>query len=181
MGIDLGKDPAAVRAVLDELKRAEFKGYKYEGAEGSFEILVRKSTGAFQPYFQLEGLRVLVTKRKRTGGIFSEATIQVRMGETVEHTAAEGDGPVNALDNALRKALEPMYPCLSKVRLTDYKVRVLDERDGTAAGVRVLITSSDGKAAWSTVGVSTNVIEASWLALVDSIEYKLLKEKVAQK
>ena len=122
-----------------------------------------------------------MTKRKRTGGIFSEATIQVRMGETVEHTAAEGEGPVNALDNALRKALEPMYPCLSKVKLTDYKVRVLDESSGTSCGVRVIITSSDGKAAWNTVGVSTNVIEASWLALVDSIEYKLLKEKVARK
>ena len=176
MGLNLAGQPETVRAVLARLKQAEFQGYKYEGAEGSFEILVRKSMGSYRPFFELEGLRVVVTKQQRTGEIFSEATIRVRMGDSTEHTAAEGDGPVNALDNALRKALEPLYPGLADVRLTDYKVRVLDERDGTAAKVRVLITSRDSRESWSTVGVSTNVIQASWLALVDSIEFKLLKE-----
>jgi len=169
-------DAAAVKKVLARLKEAEFRGYQYDGAEGSFEILVRKTLGSFKPFFDLEGLRIVVTKRRRTGEIFSEASIAVRMGDKREFTAAEGDGPVNALDNALRKALEPMFPSLEDMRLTDYKVRVLDERAGTAAGVRVLITSRDSYASWTTVGVSENVIEASWLALVDSIELKLLRE-----
>jgi len=175
MGLDLSADREAISAILKKLKQAEFEGYKYEGAEGSFEILVRKSIGKHKPFFELQGLRILVTKRSHSGEIFSEATIQLRIGDKIEHTAAEGDGPVNALDNALRKALEPLFPCLRDVRLSDYKVRVLDEREGTGAKVRVLITSRDKKRSWSTVGVSSNVIQASWLALVDSIEYKLFK------
>jgi 2-isopropylmalate synthase len=174
LGVKLGA--ADVKKVLARLKDAEFGGYQYDGAEGSFEILVHKTLGTFKPFFELEGLRIVVTKRRRTGESFSEASIAVRMGDKREFTAAEGDGPVNALDNALRKALEPMFPCLEDVRLTDYKVRVLDEREGTAAGVRVLITSRDKTSSWSTVGVSENVIEASWIALVDSIELKLLRE-----
>lgn len=176
MGLEIKGGRETTVCILDELKRAEFDGYKYEGAEGSFEILARKCMGSHKPFFELEGLRIFVNKPSGGDAIFSEATIQLRMGDKHEYTAAEGDGPVNALDNALRKALEPVFPCLRDVRLTDYKVRVLDERVGTAAKVRVLITSKDRDRSWSTVGVSTNVIQASWLALVDSIEYKLIKE-----
>lgn len=175
IGLDISGGAATVKAILKELKRAEFDGCKFEGAEGSFEILARKCMGSHKPFFELLGLRIVVTKSSH-GEIFSEATIQLKIGDKTESTAAEGDGPVNALDNALRKALVPVYPKLKDMRLSDYKVRVLDEREGTAARVRVLITSRDGARSWSTVGVSSNVIQASWLALVDSIEYKLIKE-----
>ncbi len=126
-------------------------------------------------FFNLEGFRVIV--EKRNGRLVSEATIKVSVDGVSEHTAAEGDGPVNALDNALRKALEPFYPSLQQMHLSDFKVRVLDERAGTAARVRVLIECHDARDAWTTVGVSENVIEASWQALVDSVEYKLLKDR----
>jgi 2-isopropylmalate synthase len=125
------------------------------------------------PLFRLEGFRLIVEKRDN-GRLYSEATIKIRVGEREVHTAAEGNGPVNALDAALRKALEDIYPPLKKIKLMDYKVRVLDGKDGTGAQVRVLIESRDEQKSWGTVGVSTNIIEASWLALVDSLEYGLL-------
>ena len=177
MRLGLKKDHPALKAVLGIVKRLESEGYEFEAAEGSFKLLVEKALQRHTPFFDLEGFRVSVEKR-RDGQLISEATIKVKVGELFEHTAAEGDGPVNALDNALRKALLPFYPAIADVQLVDYKVRVLNVRAGTAAKVRVLIESKDRKAMWGTVGVSENIIEASWQALVDSVEYKLLKDKV---
>ncbi|MDI3281215.1 MAG: citramalate synthase [Bacillota bacterium] len=166
--------PDRARTVLETVKLLEHQGYSFEGAEGSFELLLRKALGLHQPRFELLGFRLIVEKREQNGEPLAEATLKLRVGERVVHTAAEGDGPVNALDNALRKALEEVYPRLRQIRLTDFKVRVLDESSGTAAKVRVLIESRDDHRSWGTVGVSTNIIEASWRALVDSIEYGLL-------
>ncbi|MBN1521537.1 MAG: citramalate synthase [Candidatus Aureabacteria bacterium] len=173
-GISLHKDE--INKVLKKLKEYEHKGYEFEAAEGSFELLIRKTSGSYKKFFDLEGFRVIIEKRE-DGRMYSEATIKVNVNGQTEHTAAEGDGPVNALDNALRKALEKFYPQLADMSLADFKVRVLDAKAGTAAKVRVLIESSDRKRIWGTVGVSENIIEASWEALVDSIEYKLIKEK----
>ncbi len=177
LGIDITGDAhkRTVRAVLKELKELGYGGYRFEGAEGSFELLVRKHLGVRKEFFSLEGFRVVVDKRA-SEKIYSEATIRIEVPDGKEFMVAEGNGPVDALDNALKKALLRFYPSLGEMRLIDYKVRVLDERDGTAASVRVLITSTDGKGVWGTVGVSENVIQASWKALVDSIEYKLLKD-----
>ncbi|HOO55927.1 MAG TPA: citramalate synthase [bacterium] len=175
MGIDLSKKPGIVSEILEELKVLEYSGHQFEAAEGSFEILVRKKLGEYKSHFELGGFKVTVDKRRK-GEMFSEATIKVKVGGQWEFTVGEGDGPVNALDNALRKALISFYPSLKEMRLTDYKVRVLDERDGTAAAVRVLIASKDNTSVWGTVGVSENVIQASWKALVESIEFKLMKD-----
>ncbi len=178
-GLDLEKRTPQTEKVLEDLKRLEDEGYQFEGAEGSFELLMKKALGKYRSLFDLEGFRVTVEKRK-DGTLNCEATIKVKVAGIEEHTAAEGNGPVNALDNALRKALEEFYPSLKEVRLTDYKVRVLDVKAGTAAPVRVLVESGDPKESWGTVGVSTNIIEASWQALVDSLEYKLLKKRKAR-
>jgi len=174
------KDPK-VRAILNDLKRLENQGFQFEGAEGSFEILIKKALGQHRKFFELIGFRVIVEKRKEEDPPLSEATIMVRVRDRVEHTAAVGNGPVNALDNAIRKALEKFYPELKEVKLTDYKVRILSSKDGTAAQTRVLIESGDGTSTWGTVGVSENIIQASWQALVDSIDYKLLKEEETEK
>lgn len=165
------------KEVLETLKKMEHEGYQFEGAEGSFELLIWKTMKAYKPLFHLEGFRVIVDKQKGEGNLNVEATIKLRVGERLVHTAAEGNGPVNAMDKALRKALEEIYPQIKNIKLVDYKVRVLDGKDGTAAKVRVLITSRNGEKGWGTVGVSENIIEASWIALVDSIEYGLLFEK----
>ncbi len=162
------------RRILDELKKLENRGFQFEGAEGSFELLLRKANDGFTEPFTLEALRLLVEKRENNPA-YSEAIIKMKVGDKVVHTAAEGNGPVNALDNALRKALEGFYPGIKAMQLTDYKVRVLDEKDGTGAMVRVHIESGDGRRSWGTVGVSHNIIEASWQALADSIAYGLLK------
>ncbi len=175
--IDLESKDPRVREILDRLKQLEHQGFQFEGAEGSFEILMKKALGQHKKFFELMGFRVIVEKSEEEGPPFSEATIMVRVGDRVEHTAAVGNGPVNALDNAIRKALEKFYPELKEVKLLDYKVRILSSKDGTGAQTRVLIESGDGKSRWGTVGVSENIIEASWQALVDSIDYKLLKEK----
>ena len=168
------KDPK-IRLILDDLKRLENQGFQFEGAEGSFEILIRKALGQHKRFFELMGFRVIVEKKREEEAPLSEATIMVRVGDRVEHTAAMGNGPVSALDHAIRKALEKFYPELKEVRLLDYKVRILSTKDGTGAQTRVLIESGDGQSKWGTVGVSENIIEASWQALVDSIDYKLLK------
>jgi len=173
---DLGLELNDEQEVLDELKRLEHGGYEFEAAEASFELLVRKLRGVHQPYFELLGFRVIDEHR---GSLMpmSEATVKVRVDGRDEHTAASGTGPVNALDHALRRALEKFYPSLADVRLVDYKVRVITGNlSGTASLVRVLIISSDGSGEWGTVGVSANIVEASWRALVDSVEYKLLKD-----
>ena len=153
----------------------EHQGYHFEVAEASLEIMMLRMKKTLKDFFKLEDFRVIVEKKKNKG-ITSEATIKVKVKNQIEHTASLGDGPVNALDNALRKALRDFYPTLSQMHLSDYKVRVLDEKEGTAAKVRVLIQSQDKLDSWWTVGVSENIIEASWQALVDSVEYKLLKD-----
>ena len=165
-----------VGRILKKLKESEHKGYEFEAAEGSFELLIRKTARGYKKFFNLEGFRVIVEKREN-GKMYSEATIKVKVDGKIEHTAAEGDGPINALDSALRKALEKFYPSLVDMKLADFKVRVMDAKSGTAAKVRVLIESADKNRIWGTVGVSENIIEASWEALVDSIEYKLLKDQ----
>jgi 2-isopropylmalate synthase len=162
------------KRVINRIKKLENQGYEFEGAEGSFELLVKRSSGSYKKLFDLEGFRVTVEKRE-DGRLISEATVKLRVKGKLMHTVAEGNGPVNALDNALRKALEREYPDLQQMHLADYKVRILDTKAGTRAKTRVLIESSDGEDRWSTVGVSPNIIEASWEALLDSIEYKLLK------
>ncbi len=174
-GIPLEKNSEQVTAILRKLKEMEMQGYQFEGAEASFEILIKQVLGMTKEFFRLEGFRVLVTSEG--GRIRSEATVKLRVRDRYEHTAADGNGPVNALDNALRKALEKFYPELREVHLTDYKVRVLDTHEGTGAKVRVLIESSDGRRSWSTVGVSENIIEASWVALEQGLVYKLMKEQ----
>ena len=174
LGVELNDE----QRVLDELKRLEHNGYEFEAAEASFELLVSKLRGAHQPYFELLGFRVIDEHR---GSLMpmSEATVKVKVGTRIEHTAATGNGPVNALDNALRAALLTFYPSLAEMHLVDYKVRVITSNlSGTASLVRVLICSGDPRAQWGTVGVSANIVEASWRALVDSVEYKLARDGV---
>jgi 2-isopropylmalate synthase len=168
-------DPAA-EGILEQIKDLEHKGYQFEAAEGSFEILVRRAMGTHVPFFELKGFRVIDEKRSEGEEPIAEATIMVQVDGTVEHTAALGNGPVNAMDNAIRKALEKFYPELSEVELLDYKVRVISS-GGTGSSVRVLIRSGDKETEWGTVGVSHNIIEASWQALVDSIRYKLWRSR----
>lgn len=174
--LDFQKNSQAVKNVIDAIKKMEHQGYQFEGAEGSFAILVRKAIGQHRTFFELKGFRVSVEKSSQDGNVVSEATLKLIVNGMEQHTVAEGDGPVNALDNALRKALEKFYPQLKHVSLKDFKVRVINAEAGTKAKVRVLIESRDEKDEWWTVGVSENIIEASWRALVDSIEYKLLKD-----
>lgn len=175
MDLGIGKDAKKSKKILKALQDLENKGYHFEAAEASMELLIKRVMKTFKDFFELEDFRVIIEKRYG-GKMSSEATIKVRVGKEVEHTASLGDGPVNALDSALRKALKKFYPKLSEMHLTDYKVRVLDEKEGTAARVRVLIQSQDKMDSWWTIGVSENVVEASWEALVDSVEYKLLKD-----
>lgn len=169
------KDSPETRKIIEKLKEMEFEGYQYEGAESSFKLLIRKILGKYKPSFELKEFKVIVNE-PTMNSVNSSAMIKIEVDGQEEITAAEGDGPVNALDNAVRKALERFYPRIKEMKLTDYKVRVLDSTSATAAKVRVLIESSDGKEVWSTIGVSTDIIEASWRALVDSIEYKLSKD-----
>ena len=162
--------------VLEELKRLEHDGFEFEAAEASFELLINRLRNSRQPYFELIGFRV-IDEHQGNKMPMSEATIKIRVGDHEEHSVASGNGPVNALDRALHRALTKFYPSLEKVHLVDYKVRVLKSSlSGSASLVRVLIGSSDGRATWGTVGVSANIVEASWHALVDSVEYKLMKD-----
>ncbi|MCL4313719.1 MAG: citramalate synthase [Actinobacteria bacterium] len=170
LGLELSSD--AVSRVLDSLKRLEYEGYHFEVADGSLELLLRKATGWEQNFFELESYRVITD---RLGRVETEATVKVYVGGERVVATAEGNGPVNALDAALRRAIGGYYPVLSSIRLTDYRVRVLDTSKGTGAVTRVLVDSSDGEHTWSTIGVSENVIEASWEALSDSIVCGLLR------
>jgi len=180
-GLPVPKDKE-VNKVLEQIKSLEKQGFQYDFAEASFDLLLRRAQHNYHPPFELVDFMVVVEKRRRpprTGNReepLSEATIKVKVDSRIVHTAAEGDGPVDALDQALRKALLQFYPDLADVKLIDYKVRILEETAGTASQVRVLIESSDGRENWRTVGSSTNIIEASWLALADSIEYWLIKQ-----
>lgn len=171
----LTKDSPETRLIVDKLKALEHEGYQFETAESSFELVVRKLLGKHQPFFELKDFKVIVNEPSNEG-VNSSAMIKIAVGGQTEITAAEGDGPVNALDNAVRKALERFYPSIRDMKLTDYKVRVLDSNKASAAKVRVLIETSDGSDIWTTTGVSTDVIDASWRALVDSIEYKLMRD-----
>jgi 2-isopropylmalate synthase len=169
------------REVLKALKELESKGYAFEAADASFRMLIQKVLKEHKTFFDLEGFRVIVEKRGKEEECVSEATIKVRVKGEVEQTVAEGDGPVNALDGALRKALIRFYPQIADVALTDFRVRILDPQEATAAKTRVLIESSDGEDSWGTVGVSENIIEAAWEALIDSVEYKLFREEEKKK
>jgi 2-isopropylmalate synthase len=182
LGIPLAKDSPELTAILRKIKELENEGYEFEGAEGSLELLMLRAGHSYESVFNMFDridYRILTEKRKVDPHPVSEATVTVEVAGNVEHTAAWGNGPVNALDKALRKVLPKYFPGkgLENMRLLDYKVRVLTAAAGTAARVRVLIESGDGRNKWGTVGVSENVIEASWQALVDSIEYKLLRAK----
>jgi 2-isopropylmalate synthase len=175
MGIDLNETPEKAKAVLAKVKDLENQGFEFEGAEGSFELLLKRELGEHPDFFRLDGYRVIVEKRGHDAEVISEATVRVWIGGERRYMAAEGDGPVNALDRAFRKALEQAYPEIEGVRLADYKVRVVNPTEATAAKVRVLIESTDGQTEWGTIGVHENIIEASWRALTDSVDYKLLK------
>ena len=181
MELDVAVSPEQASALVAEIKARESQGYQYEDAEASFELMVRRTLQAYASPFELVDYMVIVEQRRRPSGrqeeegLLSEATVKVRVDSEVRHTAAVGNGPVNALDTALRKALLQDYPSLAAVHLMDYKVRVVDQGSGTGAIVRVLVESTDGTRTWQTVGASPNIIEASWLAVVDSLEYWLLK------
>ena len=170
------QDNVLIARILEQVEELENAGYQVEMAEASFDLLVRKVSGSYEPKFQRLHYRVNV-ESGTDGDPVTEATVKLGVRGHVEHVVAEGDGPVNALDNALRKALRSSYPRLAEMHLVDYKVRVINSSEGTAARVRVVIESSDSQDVWSTVGVSENIIEASWLALVDSVEYKLYKDE----
>ena len=179
MGIALGGNGYDSQKIVKEIKQMEDQGYQFDAAEGSLELLMKKTTGQFKEPFSLLSLRVINEKTK-DGQSISQATIKISAGQEEELTAAEGNGPVNAIDNALRKALSKFYPRINEMGLIDFKVRVLEGSAGTAARVRVLIESRDGKDIWNTVGVSENIIEASWQALVDSIYFKLCKDQAEE-
>ena len=176
LGIDLGGNGFDSQKIVSEIKKMEQKGYEFDVADGSFKILVEKFTNQFKPLFDLESFRITVEKDKDKP-CTAHATIKIAVEGQNEITAAEGSGPVGALDNALRKALDKFYPHLDSMRLVDFKVRVIDGRAGTAARVRVVIESRDQNDVWSTIGVSEDIMEASWMALADSFQYKLAKRE----
>ncbi len=176
LGMDVSKKSPKLSEILKKVKELEHVGYHFEAADGSFEILLRKELKKSKIFFRLESFRVIMEKRE-DGKVVTEATIKIHVGDERIIATAEGNGPVNALDKALRLAIEKSYPALKDIELTDYKVRVLDEKKGTGAITRVLIETSDGEKSWGTIGVSENIIEASWEALQDSIEYGLLHKR----
>lgn len=178
MNVHLDKKSPEARKIMEVLQAKELEGYQFEAADASFELFMKRALKKYKPFFKLEGFRTASEKRF-DGRVFAEATIRVDVNGESHFSASEGHGPVDALDKALRLALRRFYPRLQDMRLTDYKVRVLDTKQGTAAKVRVLIESQDQEDSWTTVGVHENIIEASWEALIDSIEYKLLKDKKA--
>lgn len=171
----IAEDNALMTRILNAVQDLEHEGYQFEAAEASFDLLVMKQAGTYRPTFTLDHYRVNVENQSREP--MTEAVIKLTIADTVQHVVGEGDGPVNALDSALRKALTPAYPALSEMSLVDYKVRVINSTEGTAARVRVVIESRDRDSVWSTVGVSENIIEASWIALVDAFEYKIHKDQ----
>jgi 2-isopropylmalate synthase len=176
LGVELGANGFDSRKIVSEVKRMEQRGYQFDAADGSFKILIQKFTDQFKPLFELESFRVHIEKDKNQP-CTAHATIKISVNGRQEITAAEGSGPVSALDNALRKALDKFYPHLEDMRLVDFKVRVIDGREGTAARVRVLIASRDRDNIWNTIGVSEDIIEASWQALADSFQYKLSSDE----
>jgi 2-isopropylmalate synthase len=174
--IDLARDNATANEIVAMIKDLEDCGFQFEGADASLELLMKKAMGEHMRFFNLKGFRVNTERRSGEEDPMSEATIMIEVDGNIEHTAAMGNGPVNAIDQALRKALQKFYPSIKDVSLLDYKVRVISSKSGTESVVRVLIESGDKKDHWNTVGVSSNIIEASWMALVDSMDYKLYKD-----
>lgn len=172
-GIDINAGDPKIQKILETLKESENLGFQFEGAEASFELLMRDALGEKETFFEFIGFRVIVEKRREDEEPISEATVKLKVNDVQEVSAAEGTGPVNALDKAIKKALVKFYPELDEVNLYDYKVRILEEKKGTRAKTRVLVESGDRHHKWGTVGVSENIIEASWQALIDSIAYKL--------
>jgi 2-isopropylmalate synthase len=179
-GREIQNDRELMDKILARVVELENQGYQFEAAQGSFDLLVQKCTGTFRAHFERLHFRVNV-ESDMAGTMTTEATVKLRVDNHILHEVAEGDGPVNALDAALRKALHPVFPNLKSLQLVDFKVRVINNEAGTAAGVRVVIESRDDDEVWGTIGVSENIIEASWLALVDSLEYKLCKDASATK
>ncbi len=175
MNIQLDKNSPEAKAIMQELQEKEYKGYQFEGADASFELFMKRRLKLCEPFFHLDGFKVL-TEKKFDGSVVAGATVRLKVNGHDEMATVEGHGPVEVLDRALRMALRKFYPSIEKMHLADYKVRVLDTKEGAAARVRVLIESQDEHDSWTTVGVHENVIEASWEALVDGIEYKLLKD-----
>ncbi len=173
LGLDLDEKSPAMKTLIDELKELEFRGYEFEAADASLKILIRRALGQAKTFFTVEGYRVTV--ERRAGELVAEATVKLKINDQVVHTVSECTGPVGALDKALRLALETIYPQLKELELRDYKVRILDSRAGANARTRVFIESGDGTEIWGTVGVSDNVIDASWEALTDAVNYKLLQ------
>ena len=177
LGVELGLDKVTTKKIVKEIKKMEDQGYQFDAAEGSLSLLIKKKTGEFKDPFNLESYHVMITKRGNEPPL-AQASIKISVGDEQEVTAAEGNGPINALDNALRKALTKFYPQLNEMHLVDFKVRIVEGSEGTAAMVKVLLDSKDEEEVWSTIGVSDNVIEASWHALVDSVQYKLSRDKI---
>jgi 2-isopropylmalate synthase len=176
-GLDVSSEQA--REVVSQIKALEAQGFTFESAEASVSVMLQRLQPGYKPPFELIDF-VVVVEHRQGRGILAEATVKVRVGDRTIHTAAEGNGPVSALDAALRKALLDVYPALADIRLDDYKVRILDSENGTGAGVRVLVDTKNGTRRWSTVGASTNIIEASWRAMADSLEYALLNGSAVQ-
>lgn len=176
IGVELDARSPALKEFLSELKDLEFKGYEYEAADASFKLLLNRFLKGKEEDFELIGYRVMISHQPELSRTVSEATVQIKIGDAIQHTVAEGTGPVEALDDALRKAIAPAFPEISEVELIDFKVRILDSQHGADAIIRVQIESTDGKEIWGTVGASDNIIEAAWEALVDSVEYKILLE-----
>ena len=175
--VEIAQDKKLARQILNRVQELENEGYQFEAANASFDLLVKKIMATYKPSFEL--IKYYVTTEKRASGeLVTEAIVKLKVGNKVQHVVGEGDGPVNALDAALRKSLENFYPSIKDIHLIDYKVRVVNAKAGTAARVRVIIESRDKKSVWGTVGVSENIIDASWQALTDSVEYKLQKENV---
>ncbi len=177
LGFDFQKGAPEVAAILRQVKESEAAGYEFEAADASFDLLVRRTLGRHRPLFDLREYHCSFRRSALHGFTTCEATVKLQVNGVSEYTVEEGDGPVNALDAALRKALRPFYPWIDDLQLADYKVRIVDGSRGTAARTRVLIVSTDGHASWGTVGVSDNIIEASWLALVDSMEFHSLRRR----
>ena len=180
LNLDFSEDNTIHKAIIAKVKELEYEGYQFEGAEGSFELLLKKEAGQYHPGFELESFHINTDKRKNKP-VGSESSIKIKVGDAEYHTAADGIGPVDALNNAIRKSLESFYPNLKEMHLTDYKVRVLDGKEATRSKVRVLIESADKELSWTTIGVSHDIIEASWIALTDSIGYKLMKDDEQEK
>ncbi len=177
LGFDLDRNAPETKVIIERLKELEFKGYEFESADGSLRLLLDKLTGKHVPSFEFEGYRIIVEKRSKDDAPFSEATIKIKVNGEPQYVVAEDSGPVGALDKALRLALSNAFPNLRELSLKDYKVRILDSKQGVEAKTRVLIESSDGKELWGTVGASDNIIEASWQAIRDAVEYKILMDE----